>query len=296
MAWVKIPQDIWCHPRFTTLPADVVLAWVKAWAYSSQHGTDGRVLAGYLAGIHPAAPADTWQRLAAAGLVREEDGVVELVDFLKLNLSAAQRAGVTEAQRAKANKRWSDAPGMPPASVRHANGIPSACPVDAVAVPSAPKPRSRVAKAKPAQIQEYRPHLDAMSDEALAKLTPAQLVAEYFRFLWHAKYQQDPTYQTKHWVGLDALLLLHPAQVLIKAVHLAFYAGAPLPWPLNEGPVTIDRFLKNFDLLVGVDAQAAGGAAVRQRIEADARLNRATACVKARLAALEQPSLPKEQP
>ena len=272
--WVKLPQDTWCDPRITTLPVDVQLLYLRAWGYAAAFGTDGRVDRAFVPAIHAGAPGEAPQRLVQAGLWIEEGDGYRIVRFLDLNLSAAQREIVTEAQRARVQKRWNNTGGIPAVSVRHTNGIP------AVSRPA------KVKKPKAAPIVEYRPHLDQMSDEELAKLQPAQCVWEYFRMLWFAKYDQDPTHETKHWVRLAALLAQHPTTTLLKAVSLVFYPPEPLPWPLNRPPVTFGVALSNFDLLVQLDTQD-GGAAVKRRIEQDSRLLLVKQRLQARLQAID---------
>ena len=43
LAWFKVDDGFWSHPKILALSADAVALWVRAGAYSCQHLTDGEV-------------------------------------------------------------------------------------------------------------------------------------------------------------------------------------------------------------------------------------------------------------
>jgi hypothetical protein len=108
MAWVKLDDKMWSHPKFGELTGDAVRLWVFALCWCNQHETDGAVPRGalrVLVGTEKLA-----QALCKAGLWRETETGWQVHDFLAYQPSKASRdanrAQVAErVAKARKNKR-----------------------------------------------------------------------------------------------------------------------------------------------------------------------------------------------
>ncbi len=96
------------HPKVLIAGNEAVGAWVRAAAWSAEHGTDGWIPLDVALSI---APVEVWQRLANArprghehGLVEPYDNGVQIHDFLKSN-PTAERAASTKKARQQAGRK-----------------------------------------------------------------------------------------------------------------------------------------------------------------------------------------------
>jgi hypothetical protein len=111
MSWVKVDDQLWCHPKFVGMPPEAIKLWLVALCWSSSQATDGHIprqslsLFGH---FHH-------RRRAVMELVKRnlwdecESGYV-IHDFLEYQPSRAQRDASREAH-AKRTRRWRDRSG-----------------------------------------------------------------------------------------------------------------------------------------------------------------------------------------
>lgn len=89
MAWVKLDDKMWSHPKFGELCGDAVRLWVFALCWCNQHETDGAVPRGALRVL--LGSDKLAKTLCQAGLWRESPTGWEIHDFLKYQPSKASR-------------------------------------------------------------------------------------------------------------------------------------------------------------------------------------------------------------
>lgn len=80
MAWVKLDDKVWSHPKFGALSGDAVRLWMFALCWCNQHETDGsipRVTVRVLGGTSDAAA-----ELCASGLWHETENGWQIHDYL----------------------------------------------------------------------------------------------------------------------------------------------------------------------------------------------------------------------
>lgn len=136
MAWFKVDDGFWCHPKVLALPADAIALWVRAGSYCGQQLTDGFLpdSARTLFGHDMDASAEA---LVDSGLWVRVDGGYQFHDWDKYqptrsNIEAERAADRERKRKARAEKaRLREESGQRPA------GLP---PESALPVPSRPDP------------------------------------------------------------------------------------------------------------------------------------------------------------
>ena len=119
MAWFKIDDGFWCHPKIVGMSAEAVALWVKAGTWCSQQLTDGVVPKKSLGMF--SATVEAAQELVSDGLWIEQDGVYVFHDWFDYQPSAYEVASLRE-KRAEAGRRG----GYGKASKSQANAMASA--------------------------------------------------------------------------------------------------------------------------------------------------------------------------
>ena len=71
MAWFKVDDGFWSHPKVLTMSADATSLWVRSGAYACQHLTDGFIAEGLL---HVLGSDRAAEELVESGLWLEADG------------------------------------------------------------------------------------------------------------------------------------------------------------------------------------------------------------------------------
>lgn len=107
MAWFKIDDHLWSHPKFLRLSDKAFRLWVRAGAYASQHLTDGLVTDDMLALL--GAARKHCDELWAAGLwERVPEGGYRFHDWHDYQPSSEQVAAKRQQDRER-QARWRDA-------------------------------------------------------------------------------------------------------------------------------------------------------------------------------------------
>lgn len=103
MAWFKIDDNLWAHPKFLGLSAPAFRLWVRSGAYSAQHLTDGIVTKEMLAIL--GGTRRHCDELWAAGLWEKiADGGYRFHDWADYQPSKADVKARREATRQRVNE------------------------------------------------------------------------------------------------------------------------------------------------------------------------------------------------
>lgn len=130
MAWFKVDDSLWAHPKWITLSAQAKALWVTAASWSAQYETFGKVSTEFLksfAGV--ANPKKSAQELVNSGLWEVADDGYQFHEWDAYNLSetawesrkAATRERVKRHRNGKKNTKCNDVTDT--ASNRGCNGV-----------------------------------------------------------------------------------------------------------------------------------------------------------------------------
>jgi hypothetical protein len=107
MAWFKVDDGMWAHPKFLGLSDKAFRLWVRAGAYSAQHLTDG-VVTDYMLTILSASRKHCDELWAAGLWERIPEGGYHFHDWDHYQMSKAEVERRREADR-KRKQKWRDA-------------------------------------------------------------------------------------------------------------------------------------------------------------------------------------------
>jgi hypothetical protein len=121
--WVRIDADVFEHPKFAGITPVAFTAWTKALGHCRQFRTDGEIKARVVSSI---ANEKTRADLIERGLWHaRQDGGVDVHDYDDYQLTEAVWKAKSEAGKAAAEKRRSDAKRMRNASESDGSPMPT---------------------------------------------------------------------------------------------------------------------------------------------------------------------------
>jgi hypothetical protein len=110
MAWVRVSDDFYDHPRFAMLTAPGIALWLMGLAWSNRNLTDGRIPASIPARLLPEEWKTGRDELLEAGLWEEAEKGYQVRDYGDYQKTREQIEGLaskrSEAGRRGAQRRW----------------------------------------------------------------------------------------------------------------------------------------------------------------------------------------------